>query len=117
MPGQTRMTQPEVRRRQKALITALETGVLGSPTLSGAARYVNVRHGSIQRWVRDIPEIHVAWQRAEGGFHLGERPELPDFVTFRKRYFDHDTPTHQQQWLEHIQAHPITAMFLPPGGG
>lgn len=112
-----RMTQAESRRRRTALVKALEMGHLGQPTLSEAARYAGVRHGNVQLWIKNYPDVATAWARAQGGFRLGDRPELPDFVTFRKRYFDHDTPKHQREWLEHIQAHPITAMWMPPGAG
>jgi hypothetical protein len=86
-------------------------------TQSEAARYAGVRHGNIQNWLRNDPDVRRAWQRAEGGFRLGDRAPLPDFITFRKTYFDHDTPRHQQQWLEHIEAHPICGIWMPPGAG
>ena len=112
-----RMTQAESRRRRTALVKALELGHLGSPSLSEAARYAGVRHGNIQHWLKSDPAVAAAWARAQGGFRLDERPELPDFPTFRERYFGHQTPEHQRAWLEHIEQHPITAMWMPPGAG
>jgi hypothetical protein len=93
------MTQAESWRRRTALTKGLEMGHLGQPTLSEAARYAGVRHGSIQHWLKSDPDVAAAWQRAQGGFRLDERPELPDFPTFREWYFGHQTPEHQRAWL------------------
>jgi len=117
MPGQTRMTKAESKRRRVALIKALEAGHLGTLTLSEAARFAATRHSVIQRWLQNDPDLATAWQRAQGGFRLNDRPELPPFEEFRLRYFGHDTPEHQKAWISHIEGHPVTAIFCPPASG
>jgi hypothetical protein len=118
MPGAKRLTRAETARRRRALVAALDSGQVVA-TLSAAGRHVGVNHSTVQGWIaKNLDGVADAFARAEGNFRLsGDRPDVPDFAEFRRRYFGSDTPPHQREWFDAIESNDLTLVLVPPNHG
>lgn len=58
-------------------------------------------------------EVRIALAGGRTG-QLIERGEVPDFVTFRRECFGHETYPHQQEWFDMVERNDLSLILVPP---
>lgn len=78
------------------------------------AKKYGVNRRTLHLWGDKDPDWYRAMKAIFEGETKHETPPVPDFETFRKEYFGHDTPLHMRQWGEFIAEHDISLILVPP---
>lgn len=94
-------------------ISAAEDGI--ATNWEQLSKAVKVQRRTLQSWAKEYPDlgsrlfIALNWHepRADG-------LEVPDFATFRRVYFGHETHSHQSEWIDHVQANDLSLILVPP---
>jgi hypothetical protein len=108
-----RPTKAESARRKADYLRLLARG----ETQSSILRNWRVSYSILDYWRKHDVEFRREEDRIKGALGQPRNLEVPDFMTFRKRYIGYDTPRHQLVWLEALDEGRRVMILQPPRHG
>lgn len=106
-------TDASRQAKMEEAILAAESGL--ARNWSQAARVLGIPRSTLQLWRDNYREFNDAMLGAWKIKNVvSAKAEVPDFPTFRKTCFGHETPAHIVQQLEAVEANDRTLILMPP---